>query len=94
MEFAYYVNTYLNTRSIIVQGNHVQLLRHMGVFVIGANIDDNLSKEKHYLRFLNIALLKMTVAQVDKSSRIIAVTLASDLCVFLSAFDLVLNRNK
>ena len=85
---------YLNTRCIIVQGNHVQLLRHMGVFDDGANIDVNLSKEKHYLRFFNIALLKMAVAQVDKSSRIIAVTLASDLCVFLSAFDLVLNRNK
>ena len=36
---------YLNTRCIIVQGNHVQLLRHMGVFDDGANIDVNLSKE-------------------------------------------------
>ena len=36
---------YLNTRCIIVQGNHVQFLRHMGVFDDGANIDVNLSKE-------------------------------------------------
>ena len=71
-----------NTGGVVVQGNHVKLLKN-GFRILAFVV-------RLHLGLLQVALLEVAVAEVDKGGGIVTIALSGDLSVLLRTLDLTL----